>query len=53
MPLSMITLFVSLLIQTLPPCDDIYTELMTAVDYKALTLNEAEEIYRRCLVVEY
>ena len=26
---------------------------MTAVDYKALTLNEAEEIYRRCLVVEY
>ncbi len=53
MLLSMITLFVSLLIQITPPCDEIYTELMTAVDYKVLTLKEAEEIYRRCLVVEY
>ena len=53
MLLSMITLLISLIIQTSPPCDEIYTELMAAVDYKALTLREAEEIYRRCLVVEY
>ena len=55
MLLTMITLIATLLFSTTSPryCNEIYDELMTAVEYQVLTLREAEDIYRRCLVLEY
>jgi hypothetical protein len=48
----MIELLLTAVIQTTNPCDEIYDELMLATESKIVTLREAEEIYRRCLVSE-
>ena len=49
----MIELLLATVIQVQHPCDDIYDELMIAVDTKIVTLREAEDIYKRCLIYEF
>ena len=49
----MIELLLAAVIQVQHPCDDIYDELMSAVDAKIVTLREAEDIYKRCLIYEF
>lgn len=50
----MITLIATILFNIAPAnyCDDVYDELMVAVDIDILTLREAEDIYRKCLITE-
>ncbi len=49
----MIELLLATVIQIQHPCDEIYDELMSAVDSKIVTLREAEDIYKRCLIYEF
>lgn len=49
----MIELLLAAVIQVQHPCDEIYDELMSAVDSKIVTLREAEHIYKRCLIYEF
>ena len=49
----MIELLLAAVIQIQHPCDDIYDELMSAVDSKIVTLREAEDIYKRCLIYQF
>jgi len=49
----MIELLLATAIHIHHPCDEIYDELMHATEAKIVTLREAEDIYRRCLIYQY
>ena len=49
----MIELLLATVIQIENPCDEIYDELVHATEAKIITLREAEDIYKRCLIYQY
>ena len=49
----MIELLLAAAIQIQHPCDEIYDELMLAVDNNMVTLRQAEDVYKRCLIYEF